>query len=69
MHSCLADGRIEAVVVCEGERRPRAVTVRLPHPEGRKPTRVTGGQYDPETETVRLAPFAGRATVTAAFGL
>ena len=57
-----------AVVECRSPRKPRAVELRLPHPEGRKATRVVGGVYDPATETVRIASFRGRAEITLTFG-
>ena len=31
------------------------ISPRLPHPERRKAVAVTGGRYDPVTETVRVA--------------
>lgn len=37
----LKEGRLEAVVTCRGDRKPRCVTIRLPHPEGLKPQKVT----------------------------
>jgi len=32
------------------------VELRLPHPQGRRPTSVTGGKYNPDTETVTVEP-------------
>lgn len=61
-------GRITAVIACDSDRKPAAVELRLPHPNGLKATQVTGGDYDPATETVRIAPFTGRAEVMLEFG-
>lgn len=46
---------------------PDAVTIRLPHPEDKHPTKVLGGQYDPATETVTLDSFSTEAFVTLRF--
>jgi hypothetical protein len=40
---------------------------RAPYPDGRKATGVKGGTYDPETETVTIARFSGKAEVKLAF--
>jgi hypothetical protein len=69
VESKLEQGRNEAVVECLSDRRPRRVEVRLPHPQGRKATRVKGGKYDPQTERVYIEPFNGRAEITLGFGL
>jgi len=61
-------GQINAVIECEGDRKPTAVELRLPHPNGLKATGVIGGKYDPAAETVRIAPFTGKAEVTLTFG-
>ncbi|MHB9110186.1 MAG: glucosidase family protein [Armatimonadota bacterium] len=64
----LADvDQITAVVTCDTDRKPKTVVVRLPHPDGRKATRATGGTYDPAAETVTIANFAGKAEVTLDF--
>ncbi|NLF39471.1 hypothetical protein GX586_08500 [bacterium] len=60
-------GVIEAEVICASCRRPREVVIRLPHPDGRRPVRVEGGEYDAEMETVRIAPFTGKAGVRIRF--
>jgi hypothetical protein len=66
--SKLRDGRIVATVDCGLDRGLKRVELRLPHPEGRKPTSVAGGQYNPATETVSIAPFTGHAEVILRFG-
>jgi hypothetical protein len=61
--SQLAKGRIIAEISCPGSRRPRTVSIRLPHPDGCLPIRVEGGKFDPQTETVRITNFQGTARV------
>ncbi len=57
-----ADGReITGRVDCGGDRRPRTVEIRIPHPSSARPTAVSGGDYLPERETLRLAAFTGHA--------
>ena len=55
--------RIDAIVTCEGDRRPATVVLRVPHPEGKKPAVIEGGRYDPATESVTISPFKGQANV------
>ena len=66
--SRLSDGRIVATVECGLDRGLKRVELHLPHPQGRRPTSVTGGKYNPDTETVTVEPFNGRAEVVLAFG-
>ena len=66
--SKLSDGRIVAAVECPVERGLKRVELRLPHPEGRRPTSVSGGQYNPETEKVTVEPFGGHSEVVLRFG-
>jgi hypothetical protein len=61
--SRMKTGSIEATVACPGSRKPESVRLRLPHPEGKRATRVTGGMYEPATETIRIEPFTGNATL------
>lgn len=60
-------GLIEATVECAGNRKPATVTVRIPHPENKRPSKVTGGTYDAETETVVIAGFNGSARISVEF--
>ncbi len=60
-------GRLTARVTCTSNRRPKAITLRLPHPENRRAVAVTGGAYDPVTETVRVDNFTGQAEVVLEF--
>lgn len=63
-----AEGRsIRAAVECASERRPDEVIIRLPHSRGVMPGSVAGGVFDETTETVRVAPFGGRAEVQLQF--
>jgi hypothetical protein len=58
------DGReITGKVECPGDRRPKTVVIRVPHPGGNPAQSVEGGHYDAATETVRLENFTGRAEV------
>jgi len=63
----LSRGLIRATVDCATDRAPKRIVLRLPHPLGRSATAATGGKYDPETETVIVEPFTGRADVTLSF--
>jgi hypothetical protein len=57
-----------ATVECGVDRGLKRVELRLPHPQGRRPTSVTGGKYNSDTETVTIEPFSGRAEVILGFG-
>jgi hypothetical protein len=69
VESRLQDDIITAVIDCPGDRKPAAIELRLPHPTGLKARSVTGGVYDPATETVRIEGFTGHAEVTLYFGM
>jgi hypothetical protein len=58
---------IRARVRVEGDRRPKTVRFRLPHPRGLAPARVTGGLHDPATETLLVPDFTGEAVVELRF--
>ncbi|MDQ7876550.1 hypothetical protein Q9R08_01030 [Microbacterium sp. QXD-8] len=50
-----ADGeRMRARLHCDRDRAPHTVTLRLPHPTGRRAQFVSGGSYDPSTEVVTV---------------
>jgi len=66
-HAHAKSGSIEAAVSCASGSKPRTVIIRLPHPEGKKAVRVTGGTYDPATESIRIEHFSGSASVKAEF--
>jgi hypothetical protein len=61
--SGIKKGYIEATIQCNSDRKPKKVTIRLPHPEGKKAVKVTGGEYNRETETVTVKSFNGKAYV------
>ncbi|MHB9025052.1 MAG: glucosidase family protein [Armatimonadota bacterium] len=63
----LEQGRITAFITCEGDRKPARVLLRLPHPDGRKPSRVTGGVYQAAQEAVLVESFTGKAQVCVEF--
>lgn len=67
VNSNLANGRVEAVVRATGSDKPGAVTVRLPHPDNKRPVRVSGGAYDSASETVTISNFSGEAVVILEF--
>jgi len=61
------DGFIEAAISCNSISKPQRVIIRLPHPEGKKAIKVTGGTYDPVTESILIKDFSGTANVKAVF--
>lgn len=61
--SHIGENYMEAMVSGGFNTIPKTVTIRLPHPEAKKPSKVTGGVYDPETETVIINNFAGEAKI------
>ena len=67
VNSEISKGYIEADITCNSDRKPNEVTIRLPHPNGKKAVHVTGGEYDPNTETVILKSFHGNAHVRLEF--
>ncbi len=67
VESDLQRNRITAEIRVESDRRPAALYVRLPHPQGRRAASCAGGDYDPAAETVTVRPFAGRARVELRF--
>lgn len=64
----LPDGSaIRARLRCVGDRKPKQARFRLPHPLGKVPARVTGGLYDPSTESVLVPSFTGVADLELKF--
>jgi len=41
----------------------KVVSIRIPHPEGKKPLNVFGGKYDSNNESVIINPFNGKANI------
>ncbi len=62
-------GQIVADVRFRKGRGPAFVSLRLPHPEGLRPQRVSGGEYDAATETLTVRPFKGSARIVLEFDL
>jgi hypothetical protein len=60
-------GSIDASIKCNSNYKPRQILIRLPHPEGKKATRVTGGLYDASTESVLISDFNGTAVIKAEY--
>jgi len=65
--SKVKEGFIEATIACDSDRKPGEVTIRLPHPENKKPIKVIGGTYNPDNETVTIPSFGGNASVRLEF--
>lgn len=63
VRSRLDEGIIEAEVQCDPRRAPALINLRLPHPRGARPRQITGGTWDPATETVTI-PGGRKASVT-----
>jgi hypothetical protein len=63
IQSDLNDDVIKARIRCDTERKPGTVLLRIPHPHYAKAVEVSGGIYDPETETVRIEDFSGKTEV------
>lgn len=63
-----SDGRsIHVTIDCPGDRRPHAISLRVPHPTNHPAIAVEGGTYTAEKETVRIDAFTGHADVTLNF--
>lgn len=56
-------GYIKATVECQTERKPQQVILRIPHPEGKKPVKITGGTYDETSESIIIKPFTGTSSI------
>ena len=66
--SHVRSGYIEAQLKCEDSRRkPAVIRLRIPHPENKRPKKVIGGDYDPETESILITPFSGESNVRVEF--
>jgi hypothetical protein len=65
--SHVKEGYIEAVIHCNTNRKPGIVTIRLPHPEGKKPSKTEGGMYNESSETVTIHSFSGQAILRMEF--
>lgn len=54
-HADITRNTITATIEVNGERKPKSIRIRLPHPENKKPLKVFGGQYNKDTETITLS--------------
>lgn len=63
VNSAVKKGYIEATIKCASDRKPQEVTIRLPHPDDKKAVKVTGGEYNPDNETVTVKSFNGDAYI------
>ncbi|MBR9998968.1 MAG: hypothetical protein KFF73_08355, partial [Cyclobacteriaceae bacterium] len=61
VNSMAENNLIEGTVNCESGYRPQVMAVRLPHPSGKKPVRIYGGEFHEASETLYIEPFAGQA--------
>jgi hypothetical protein len=63
-----AEGEDRIVLDIEApQRTPSAITVRLPHPGGKKPFHVEGGVYDAASDRVRIARPSGKVRLVVEF--
>ena len=65
--SSLSEGHITAAITCDPGRKPSTLILRLPHPGKMKPKSVSGGVYEPKTETIKISSFNGKAQVKLQF--
>jgi hypothetical protein len=63
VNSHLNQGYIEATIECTSDRMPEQVLLRIPHPEGKRAVKVTGGYYDNASETVTVKLFTGKSII------
>ncbi len=61
------EGFIKATIECDTDRKPKDVSIRLPHPMSLKARGTDGGVYVPESETVLIREFTGKAEVMLRF--
>ncbi len=54
---------IEGEVSCNNDRGPVKIIFRIPHPHGKLPKKVKGGEFDPKNESVIINPFKGTAKI------
>lgn len=67
VQSSVNAGFIKATITCDTSRSLKDVIIRLPHPQGKKAVKVTGGIYNAVTESVTIAAFKGIANVRLEF--
>ena len=60
-------GFIEATISCNSGYKPQNVIIRIPHPDRKKAIKVSGGTYNPATESIQISDFKGMANVKVEF--
>jgi len=63
VQSNVAKGVITANIECDADLKPDKIIIRIPHPEGKKPVKISGGVYDPAYETILVSPFTGNTSL------
>jgi len=63
----LSKNQVKVKVVCNSDRKPESVKIRIPHPECLKAKSTSIGIYDPATETVTIESFTGTAELVIEF--
>jgi hypothetical protein len=61
--SDVSSNNIIASIECNSDRKPEEIKIRIPHPDGRSPIKVTGGIFEQSTESVIIKPFSGKAEI------
>jgi hypothetical protein len=56
-------GTVEATVEFHGEKPPKMVSLRIPHPTGKFPHDVQSGKFNPKNESVEFQPTALRTKI------
>jgi hypothetical protein len=67
VESKLHQGKIEAWIECKSNRQPGKVKLRLPHPEGARAKKASGGVYCADNETVCVERFRNSAKILLRF--
>jgi hypothetical protein len=70
--SCVADGHIDAEIVPPQRQKPKAIVIRLRHPEGKalrnaEATGASNVEIDASTATIRMTPAEGPISVRATY--
>lgn len=67
VESNVNDNYISTQIECAGNRAPKALKLRLPHPGGCKAISTNRGIYDADSETVLISDFKRTANITLHF--
>lgn len=60
-------GFIEGIIKLDPSRKPKKLTIRIPHPDELKPRQVIGGDYSAETETITINNPANQVEIKLVF--